>query len=489
MRKWHRGARQITGLVLSATLTVLVTGCGGADTDEGQNGSQALGTASGDMDAQGPSGAVGTMAVKMEDSDGGASGAGTAPEQTSDSAVVLADKEENEVKADVACAVTDFGVRLLQHGIEVAGTVFPAYASMPKEVYDEVSSGGNQLYSPLSVLCALGMTANGAQGETLQQMESVFGVSAPELTAYLSAYEKALPAADEYKLHMANGIWLTEDERFTVEEDFLQNNEELFGAGVRRAPFDGSTLQEINGWVKDNTDGMIPKILDEIPPDGVMYLVNALAFDARWQKVYHEYQVREGDFTEANGAVQKTQMMYSTESWYLEGEDAEGLLKYYADEKYAFAALLPREGMTVAEYAASLTGEKLRKILTNPVEAEVDAAIPKFQSEYGIELGDILQQMGMEDAFDPYAADFSGIGRSTLGNIFISRVLHKTFIAVDESGTKAGAATAVEIKDECAALETGEVKQVHLDRPFLYLIIDCEERLPLFIGTVTQIGE
>lgn len=125
-------------------------------------------------------------------------------------------------------------------------------------------------------------------------------------------------------------------------------------------------------------------------------------------------------------------------------------------------------------------------MLSNAKGIEVNAAIPKFEVEYEVGMNKILKVMGMTDAFDSKASDLSGIGSSTRGNLYISRVLHKTFIAVDEKGTKAGAATAVEVSDESAAME---VQQVYLDRPFVYMLIDCEANLPFFIGTAMDIGK
>lgn len=385
-------------------------------------------------------------------------------------------------------AVADFGLRLLQACMEKAEDPFPPNASMPQNVNEKIEAGKNVLVSPMSVISALAMTAGGAKGETLGQMEEVFGMSVPELSAFLSDYQAGLPAGENCKLSMANGIWFTDDQRFTVEPDFLQACDDSFGAAARKAPFDDSTLKEINQWVKDNTDGMIEEILDEIPPDAVMYLVNALAFDAEWERIYRDYEVREGEFTKADGTVQQAEMMYSEEGQYLEDENATGFLKYYADRKYAYAALLPKEGMSVAEYVATLDGGKLLDILANPMQFQVNAAIPKYENEYSADLSDTLQHMGMPDAFDMGKADFSGIGHSTAGNIFISRVLHKTYIAVDEKGTKAGASTAVEMKDECAMMED-YIRTVYLDRPFLYMIIDCESNLPVFIGTVKGLQE
>ncbi|MCM1191493.1 MAG: serpin family protein [Butyrivibrio sp.] len=350
---------------------------------------------------------------------------------------------------------------------------------------------GNVLVSPLSVINALAMTANGARGETLEQMEELLGADLNSLCSYLSSYNRSLPAGEKQKLHSADSIWIKEDKSFTASPDFLQANAEWFGADVYMAPFDASTLKDINRWVSENTDEMIPEILDEIPADAVMYLVNALAFDAEWQSVYKEYQIREGTFTLEDGTVQDAEMMYSTEYTWLQDTQAQGFVKYYYDTGYAFAALLPDEGVSLADYTASLTGERLHELLSDTASPSpsVEAAIPKFKSEYSVSLNDILENLGMTDAFDSDRADLSGLGSSPDGTLYISRVLHKTFIALDEKGTRAGAATAVEIVKESAAINPLESKTVYLDRPFVYMIIDCEENLPVFMGTVTELEQ
>lgn len=182
-------------------------------------------------------------------------------------------------------------------------------------------------------------------------------------------------------------------------------------------------------------------------------------------------------------------MMYSDEHTYLSGDGAQGFLKYYADGKFAFAALLPDEGMDVKEYVDSLDGESLHDLLSNTTHVTVYAGIPRFKTEYGSELNVLLQAMGMEKPFNDQEADFSAMGHIPNHNIFISRVLHKTYIAVDEKGTKAGAATVVEMQNDGAAMMPEEIKTVYLDRPFVYMIIDCEECLPIFIGIVRSVEE
>lgn len=360
------------------------------------------------------------------------------------------------------------------------------YTDFALRLFRECSEPGKStLLSPLSVLNALAMTACGAEQETLAQMENVFGSDLTSLCEYLSAYNDALPSGDKYKLHVANSIWIKDDEDFKVEPDFLQTDTDYFHADIFQCPFDATTLKDINSWVSKNTDKMIPEILDQIPDDAVMYLVNALAFDAEWQSIYRSDQVHGRTFTSFDGTEQDVELMYSEEHKYLQDSQAQGFLKYYADGKYAFAALLPDEGVSLDDYLASLTGEQLHQLLVNAEDIKVETAIPKFKQEYSVNLQDILQELGMTDAFDPETADFNGICSAPDKQLYINRVLHKTFIEVDEKGTKAGATTAVEMMCESAMIS--EVKSVYLDRPFVYMLIDCEELLPVFIGTVTEI--
>ena len=349
-------------------------------------------------------------------------------------------------------------------------------------------NGTNTLISPLSILYALAMTANGANGQTLEQMEAVLGMSVDELNLYLHTYVHALPQDKKYSLSLANSIWFTNDARFTVNDSFLQTNADYYGADIYRTAFNQRTIKDINNWVNNKTDGMIPKILNEIPDEAIMYLINALAFEAEWATIYESTQVRDRIFTKEDGTKQNAELMYGSESKYLEDELATGFIKYYNGRKYAFVALLPNEGTTVAEYVKSLDGESISTLLTNAQQTEVNTAIPKFKTEYDVNMANVLKSMGMTDAFNADAADFSGIGSSTGGNIFINRVLHKTFIQVGEKGTKAGAVTVVEMVDKSAAPTEEEVKQVYLDRPFVYMLIDCENNIPFFIGTMMDIN-
>ncbi len=373
--------------------------------------------------------------------------------------------EDPDLHGPGSIAVTDFGIRLLQNTI---------------------AQGENTLVSPLSVICALGMTENGGQKETLEQMENTLGMPCQELNAYLAAFVRSLPASDKYRLSSANSIWLRKDENFTVRQDFLQTNADWYGAGIFEDAFDASTVKRINDWVKENTHDMIPEILSEIPDDAVMYLVNALAFEAEWETIYTEDEIIEDTFTRENGTEQTVEFMSSEEDQFLKDGQASGFLKYYSDRKYAFAALLPDKDVGLEDYAASLTGEKLRALLANKTDKTVYARIPKFSCEYKAELKPVLTAMGIQDAFSPEMADFSRLGSHSRGNLYINEVFHNTFINVDERGTKAGAATMVEMMVEMAMVET---ENVYLDRPFLYMLIDCETDIPLFIGVVNSIDQ
>jgi serpin B len=162
-------------------------------------------------------------------------------------------------------------------------------------------------------------------------------------------------------------------------------------------------------------------------------------------------------------------------------------LKYYKGGKYAFLALLPNEGMSIESYIDSLDGENLYSLLSNVIRCEVRTSIPKFESEFAIEFSEILSNMGMPTPFDPYNANFTKMGESITKQLYISRVIHKTFIQVAEKGTKAGAVTVVEVGDNASAAPT-EPKRVYLNRPFVYMIIDTQNNVPIFIGSMTDIS-
>ena len=268
-----------------------------------------------------------------------------------------------------------------------------------------------------------------------------------------------------------------------MRKDFLQTNADYYRASAYKAPFDQQTVKDINNWVKDKTDGLIKNVLDEIDHDTLMYLINALVFDAEWEEVYRKNDVGDGIFTALNGEKRDVEIMRSKESCYLDDGQATGFVKDYKGRRYSFAALLPNEGIAIEDYIASLSGMRLAKTIREAKEECVDVQMPKFSYDYEVKMNDTLQSLGIIHAFDKSAADFSRIGSSGDGNLYIGGVLHKTYISVDEKGTQAGAATVVSISGESAMIG----HSVKLDRPFVYLIMDNATRLPLFIGSVLDI--
>ncbi|MBO5735281.1 MAG: serpin family protein [Clostridia bacterium] len=353
---------------------------------------------------------------------------------------------------------------------------------MFQETLKAAPDGENKLISPLSVLYAMAMVSNG--GDDQEAIKAYWGYDLLHINEYMYEYTGKLPVGEKYKLQLANSIWFTEDERFAVNQEFLQKVKNYYDADAYQAPFDEETCKDINEWVELKTDGMIKDILDKIPSDAVMYLVNALAFEAEWLSTYEEYQVREGVFTKADGTKQKVDFMYDSVNQYFEDEKATGFMRYYSGMKYAFVAMLPKEGVTPEEYIASLDGNALHTMLKNPQVTSVVTSIPVFETEYDLNLREVLDAAGY-----PVNGSFSGVGISAEGPITIGRVLHKTYIQVGPQGTKAGAATVVEMLAEGVEdIEQEKPKEVHLDRPFVYMIIDCENAVPLFMGITHSVA-
>ena len=237
---------------------------------------------------------------------------------------IVGDDSYDEAK--VTAALSEFSLRLFEENLDVWG-----------------DADANILISPTSIITALGMTSFGAKGDTLTQMEMVFGVQ----RGYLTQHNQKYMDNDSEELKLANSIWFTNDDRLTVMDEFLQFNDEFYDAAVFETAFNAATCDSINDWVEKNTDGMIKDILDEIPADAVMYLINALVFEAEWAEKYDESQIwSNAKFTTKNGVEQRVDMMLSEESLYLVDENARGFVKYYKGGDYAFAALLPNEGIT-----------------------------------------------------------------------------------------------------------------------------------------------
>ena len=330
----------------------------------------------------------------------------------------------------------------------------------------------NTLVSPLSVLSALAMAESGASGETLAQMEQATGMGADELTDMLQAYGAL---AGDGPLRTANSVWLRDSDGLSVEDDFLVTCGGRLGAQVFSAPFDDSTVADVNAWVSEKTDEMIPQMLSQISDSAQVLLVNALAFDGGWEDPFDSALVSPDTFTCEDGTEQDVTMMHSAEDSYLESELATGFVKPYEGYDYAFVGLLPAEGVSVEELLASLDGDALEELLTPVAGAAAEIGLPEFTSSYEAELTDALRSLGMTDAFDATRADFSRMGTSEQGPLYVGSVLHKTFVDVNEEGTRAAAATTGSMDGAAAPGGPGESPEV--------LIMDLRCGLPVFVGT------
>lgn len=356
---------------------------------------------------------------------------------------------------------------------------------LKKSVADEV----NSMISPLSVMMAVDMAAAGAKGSTQDQITQMFcpGASQAQIESYLSNLMERYQANEDVELHIANSIWINDGFAEEIKTEYLDKANQVFDATARVLPFDNAAVDEINGWVDKNTNGMITRLLDSLQPDEVLCLLNATAVEAPWAKPYEDAQVWEDDFTDAAGLTQSVEMMHGTEEDYFETEDAVGFLKYYVGGEYGFLAILPKEGMTVEEYLAGMTGESYREFYDTGTEAyKVHTMMPKFTYEYELPMNDVLYTLGVKDAFDYNLADFSGIASPSEGNLYIDLVLHKTFIEVGQYETKAAAATVVTMRNLAMPIEE-EYKEVYLNRPFIYAIIDTETGAPIFMGTLQSV--
>ena len=342
---------------------------------------------------------------------------------------------------------------------------------------------GNFLMSPLSLLEVLGMISEGAGGQTRQQLEDFFGYSTNEVSQYMRYLENNLPSEKDAKLEIANSIWIRDTESLQVKEDFLQNVKGCYDAAVFKAAFDDSTVKDINQWCADNTDDMIEKILEQIDPLQMMFLINAICFDAKWEEPYEKGDVFESEFYPEGGGISEASYMRSEEYGYVVDENTTGFVRPYKNG-YSFVALLPEEGLTMGEYLAGFDGSKLENLLAEKKDETVFCTLPKFSGETSMELMDMLSSKGVTDLFNPDQADLTPMADLNGESLYVSRIIQKTFIEVDEQGTRAAAVTMA------AAEGAAEpVNVVNLNRPFVYAIVEDASQLPVFLGVVMNPAE
>lgn len=349
-----------------------------------------------------------------------------------------------------------------------------------KLIQNTAQAGKNVLVSPYSVMQALRIAAAGAKGETRSEILSAMNLhDESECCVY-----SLTPDTENVKLLVANSAWIRQN--YPLRDDYIHTITVNNLCDIFQVPFDSSTVKQINHWIGEKTDHMIPSIVSRFSDQTALCLINAVCFEADWIRPYREVDLQVYRFTAADGENQLITMMMQHDDSYLKDEHAEGFIAYYRCKAYAFAAFLPEEGMTPEEYLASLTPERLFRTLSEPVRSknEVITGLPKFKYEFDSPLNDALMNAGMQKAFQIKEADFSGMTDDPAG-LYLSKVLHKTFIEVTPFGTRAGAGTFVDWAAGC--IPDPEPKRIILSRPFVYLIFDMQTKLPLFIGTVNSI--
>jgi len=349
----------------------------------------------------------------------------------------------------------------------------------------------NVMISPASVMMALDMVAAGSKEESLKQLTDLFAAGQGPLTqqAYAAALMDKINGAKDVDFSCANAVWsnkqLLGDK---VNLEYIDYIQKTFSAEYTVANFNDKTVNEINKWVDKHTNHMIDKAIDQLDPATVMVLVNAIAFEGEWETPYEDFQVKDGDFRKAAGGTQNVKFLNGYESNYYETEKASGFMKSYKGGKYAFLTILPKEeNINANEFAKSFTAEDYEKFIKSvSYDYDVTTKIPEFKSDFNTLLNDILEDMGCRNIFHTETSDLSGIAGNK-GDLFVSKVIHKTHIEVDAKGTKASAVTIVAVDGASAMPVERECREVICDRPFVYAIIDTETMAPVFIGTVNEI--
>lgn len=344
-------------------------------------------------------------------------------------------------------------------------------------------AGESTLLSPLSVILALSMAANGAEGETMAQFqETMGGVSLEALNAacqsLLSDYRQL---GGSTRASIANSLWV--DPEGQISEEFTGRCMGIYGAEVFQGELSSSGIvNEVNRWVSKQTKGLIPELVQQpFPEDTAALLVNALYLNNTWELEFDPISTYPRKFTHSGGQVEQMDFLHhSTDLLYLQGEDAQGVVLPYDDGRLAFAAILP-DSPDLGGWLDSLNGNALSQLVQGADEQRfLHLAFPKFEAEWSGSLQDILKDMGLEAAFTPGQADFSRMGDHPNG-YYLSEVIHAAKLQVNEKGTEAAAATLVAAGD--GAPPPAEGIELLLDRPFLYGIFDRQNGIPLFLGT------
>lgn len=349
------------------------------------------------------------------------------------------------------------------------------------EVVNSGETNENMMISPLSVSQALSMALNGAKNQTFMEMQSVLGFEGftPEETnkSNQEIVNALLGHDPKVELRIANSVWYRND--FSVKNDFLKSNTTYYNAEV--SSFDRSKPDEakisMNKWVDKNTKGKIKQIIDKVEAEDVMFLINAVYFKADWKTQFKKSDTKPMDFTPDNGTAKKVETMIGeVELAYYNDEKFSVIKLPYSHGKFNLLIYLPEEGLTTNDIIGHLSDTDFKTLREIPLSKR-DIWLPKFEFEYSTPLNDQLKAMGIHEAFVPNEADFSGI---TDLEIYISKVMHKTYVKTDEEGSEAAAATSITF----GVTSIGPTEVIRIDRSFLFAIVEEDTESILFIGRV-----
>lgn len=353
----------------------------------------------------------------------------------------------------------------------------------------------NSVISPISVSIALGMLLNGADGATFDAMRlglrhatpNAPAPSLPEMNAAYRGLIDLLRGLDPTStMRVANGIWYSEG--FAVAPTFLDAARAAFDAAIREVDFsDGRTLGEINGWVKEQTAGKIPTILEVIHPDDVMYLINAIYFKGAWKDAFDPRKTVSGTFHGAAGAQQVPMMTREIRQKVLYADRYAVTELPYGNGAFTMALVLPNEGQDVQtlinEFTTTGWDAMLGDLAATAATVTTDLTLPKFKVELTRELNDDLTAVGMGDLFDPTRANLTKLATGP-EQLYVGFVRHKTFVDVNEVGTEAAAVTAIGIRVTSTPVGPPPFR---VDRPFLFAIRERFSGTILFLGKIVSI--
>ena len=350
----------------------------------------------------------------------------------------------------------------------------------------------NVFISPLSVDFALGMTLNGANSITKQEMKNVLHHSKltdEQINEYYQLMLNALPTIDPTaKLNIANSIWCREG--FPFYKSFLDINATYFDAEIRNLDFSASyALDTINGWCARKTNNLIKNPLDKIPSDAVMYLINAIYFKGIWIAQFDKANTAKANFHSENGSQNQVDMMCIPKGSfpYCEDENAQYLDMGYGNGAFSMTLILPREGKTLKDVSNKFSADYFNDNVKNRLDStNIRVFLPRFKTEFKATLNDVLIALGMPSAFDSQGtADFSGMCNILEHYLYISRVIHSTFVEVNEEGTEAAAVTIVEMVETSAGADNTRVFRA--DKPFMFVIRENSTGAILFMGKMGEI--